>query len=137
MISSFAQHVLCECQMPLTKPVHLVTAMMDHKSTMRYLLCRQMLWTFSIYLESVAILPQLVMLQRGQNIDNLTGNYVFLLGYAAPLVHIDFPCTASTARASSIILCSASRRCILLLDLHAAQNCWGIFLFISACSVQF
>ncbi len=40
----------------------------------------QILWTFSIYLEAVAILPQLVMLQRTQNIDNLTGNYVFLLG---------------------------------------------------------
>lgn len=42
----------------------------------------QVLWTFSIYLEAVAILPQLVLLQRTQNIDNLTGNYVFLLGCA-------------------------------------------------------
>ena len=41
-----------------------------------------MLWTFSIYLEAVAILPQLVLLQRTNNIDNLTGNYVFLLGCA-------------------------------------------------------
>jgi ER lumen protein retaining receptor len=40
----------------------------------------QILWTFSIYLEAVAILPQLVLLQRTQNIDNLTGNYVALLG---------------------------------------------------------
>jgi ER lumen protein retaining receptor len=40
----------------------------------------ELLWTFSIYLESVAILPQLVLMQRTQNIDNLTGNYVFLLG---------------------------------------------------------
>ncbi len=44
----------------------------------------QVLWTFSIYLEAVAILPQLVLMQRTQNIDNLTANYVFLLGYAAP-----------------------------------------------------
>ena len=43
----------------------------------------QVLWTFSIYLEAVAIIPQLVLLQRTQNIDNLTGNYVFLLGCAA------------------------------------------------------
>lgn len=43
----------------------------------------QVLWTFSIYLEAVAILPQLVLLQRTQNIDNLTGNYVFLLGCVA------------------------------------------------------
>lgn len=40
----------------------------------------EVLWTFSIYLEAVAILPQLILLQRTQNIDNLTGNYVFLLG---------------------------------------------------------
>jgi ER lumen protein retaining receptor len=40
----------------------------------------EVIWTFSIYLEAVAILPQLVLLQRTQNIDNLTGNYVFLLG---------------------------------------------------------
>lgn len=40
-----------------------------------------MLWTFSIYLEAVAILPQLVLMQRTQNIDNLTANYVFLLGW--------------------------------------------------------
>ena len=40
----------------------------------------ELLWTFSIYLEAVAILPQLVVLQRTKNIDNLTGNYVFLLG---------------------------------------------------------
>ena len=42
----------------------------------------QILWTFSLYLEAVAILPQLVLLQRTQNIDNLTGNYILLLGYA-------------------------------------------------------
>lgn len=38
------------------------------------------MWTFSIFLEAVAIFPQLVLLQRYRNIDNLTGNYVFLLG---------------------------------------------------------
>lgn len=47
----------------------------------------QVLWTFSIYLEAVAILPQLVLLQRTQNIDNLTGNYVFLLGCVRARVH--------------------------------------------------
>lgn len=51
-------------------------------NAMGHFCCRylQVLWTFSIYLEAVAILPQLVLLQRTQNIDNLTGNYVFLLG---------------------------------------------------------
>jgi hypothetical protein len=41
----------------------------------------QILWKFSIYLESIAILPQLVLLTRTQNTDNLTGNYIFLLGW--------------------------------------------------------
>lgn len=41
---------------------------------------REVLWTFSLYLEAVAILPQLVLLQRTRNVDNLTGNYVFFLG---------------------------------------------------------
>lgn len=65
----------------------------------------QVLWTWSIYLEAVAILPQLVrpvfaaphppqaqelttelptqvMLQNSGNVDNLTGHYVFFLGCA-------------------------------------------------------
>jgi len=40
----------------------------------------EILWTFSIYLEAVAILPQLILLQRTFNIDTLTSNYIFLLG---------------------------------------------------------
>lgn len=42
----------------------------------------QIFWAFSIYLEAVAILPQLVLLQRSGNVDNLTVQYVFFLGYA-------------------------------------------------------
>ncbi|XP_020695979.1 ER lumen protein-retaining receptor isoform X2 [Dendrobium catenatum] len=45
-----------------------------------YMRSHKILWTFSLYLESVAILPQLVLLQKSSNIDNLTGTYVFLLG---------------------------------------------------------
>ncbi|XP_065879339.1 ER lumen protein-retaining receptor A-like [Euphorbia lathyris] len=41
---------------------------------------REIFWAFSIYMEAVAILPQLVLLQRSGNVDNLTGQYVFLLG---------------------------------------------------------
>ncbi|TVU13877.1 hypothetical protein EJB05_37309, partial [Eragrostis curvula] len=41
---------------------------------------REVMWTFSIYLEAVAIFPQLVLLQRTRNIDNLTGQYVCFLG---------------------------------------------------------
>ncbi|KAL0698709.1 hypothetical protein Bca4012_054831 [Brassica carinata] len=40
----------------------------------------QVFWAFSIYLEAVAILPQLVLLQRSGNVDNLTGQYVLFLG---------------------------------------------------------
>lgn len=40
----------------------------------------RILWAFSLYLEAVAILPQLVLLQRTRNIDNLTGQYVFFSG---------------------------------------------------------
>ncbi|TMX01167.1 ER lumen protein-retaining receptor A isoform X1 [Solanum lycopersicum] len=41
---------------------------------------QEVFWAFSIYLEAVAILPQLVLLQRSGNVDNLTGQYVFFLG---------------------------------------------------------
>ena len=37
-------------------------------------------WTFSIYLEALAIVPQLVVLQRYREVENLTGHYVFFLG---------------------------------------------------------
>lgn len=40
----------------------------------------EILWTFSIYLEAVAIIPQLILLQRHGEVENLTSNYVLLLG---------------------------------------------------------
>jgi len=40
----------------------------------------ELLWTFSIYLEAIAIMPQLILMQRYGNIENLTANYVFCLG---------------------------------------------------------
>jgi len=40
----------------------------------------EVLWTFSIWLESVAILPQLFMLQRTRSAENLTAHYLFALG---------------------------------------------------------
>jgi len=40
----------------------------------------ELFWVFSIYLEAVAILPQLIVLQRYREVENLTANYVFLLG---------------------------------------------------------
>lgn len=41
---------------------------------------QELLWVFSIYLESVAILPQLIVLQRFREVENLTGNYIFFMG---------------------------------------------------------
>ena len=40
----------------------------------------EILWTFSIWLESVAILPQLFMLQRTGEAENITTHYLFALG---------------------------------------------------------
>ncbi|CAM6129857.1 unnamed protein product [Calypogeia fissa] len=59
----------------LILPCFLLALVLNDKFTIR-----EVFWTFSIYLEAVAIIPQLVLIQRTRNIDNLTGNYVFFLG---------------------------------------------------------
>lgn len=46
----------------------------DHRSPF------EMIWAFSIYLEAVAILPQLFLLQKLGEVENLTSHYVALLG---------------------------------------------------------
>merc|ERR1712139_736906 len=40
----------------------------------------EMVWAFSIYLEAVAILPQLFMLQKQGGAESLTSHYILLLG---------------------------------------------------------
>ncbi|UYV76529.1 KdelR [Cordylochernes scorpioides] len=40
----------------------------------------QVLWTFSIYLESVAILPQLFMVSKTGEAETITSHYLFCLG---------------------------------------------------------
>jgi len=40
----------------------------------------EVLWTFSIFLEAVAIFPQLVLLQRTNEVENITADYIFCLG---------------------------------------------------------
>mmetsp|Transcript_9000 Transcript_9000/g.18066 ORF Transcript_9000/g.18066 Transcript_9000/m.18066 type:complete len:276 (-) Transcript_9000:1565-2392(-) len=40
----------------------------------------EVLWTFSIYLESVAVVPQLIVFQQYQDIDLSLRNYIFSLG---------------------------------------------------------
>jgi len=46
----------------------------DHTSPTEWL------WAFSIYLEAVAIIPQLFLLQKIGFCENITSHYVFLLG---------------------------------------------------------
>ena len=65
----------------LIVPSSLLALVVNHEMSLV-----EVLWTFSIYLEAVAIFPQLVLLQRTKNIDTLTSNYVFLLGLS--LIHI-------------------------------------------------
>ena len=40
----------------------------------------EILWTFSIYLESVAILPQLFMVSKTGEAESITSHYLFALG---------------------------------------------------------
>lgn len=41
---------------------------------------REILWAFSLWLESVAIIPQLFILQKTGEAENLTTHYIFALG---------------------------------------------------------
>eukprot|EP01117_Protostelium_nocturnum_P000527 TRINITY_DN10592_c0_g1_i2.p1 TRINITY_DN10592_c0_g1~~TRINITY_DN10592_c0_g1_i2.p1 ORF type:complete len:215 (+),score=30.81 TRINITY_DN10592_c0_g1_i2:89-733(+) len=40
----------------------------------------EVLWAFSIFLESVAIIPQLFLLQRTGEVENINSDYIFCLG---------------------------------------------------------
>ena len=60
-----------------TAIIALLTHMLHYGFSIRPI---DLLWIFSIYLESIAILPQLVLLQRYREVENLTGNYVFFMG---------------------------------------------------------
>jgi len=56
------------------------------------------LWTFSIYLEAIAILPQLIVLQRYREVENLTGNYIFFMGSYRALYILNWIYRAYTER---------------------------------------
>jgi len=58
----------------------------------------ELLWTFSIYLESIAILPQLIVLQRYREVENLTGNYIFFMGAYRALYIVNWIYRAHTER---------------------------------------
>lgn len=54
------------------------------------LLSPQILWTFSIYLESVAILPQLFMISKTGEAETITTHYLFFLGLYRALYLINW-----------------------------------------------
>lgn len=40
----------------------------------------EIMWSFSLWLEAVAYIPQLAMIQKMREVENLTANYVFCMG---------------------------------------------------------
>jgi ER lumen protein retaining receptor len=56
-------------------PVTALSLLLNHEFTPL-----EVLWTFSIYLESVAILPQLFMVSKTGEAESITSHYLFALG---------------------------------------------------------
>lgn len=59
----------------LVIPVVILSLVVNHDFTPL-----EILWTFSIYLESVAILPQLFMVSKTGEAETITSHYLFSLG---------------------------------------------------------
>jgi len=59
----------------LLLPVLLLALIVNHEFTMF-----EVLWTFSIYLEAVAILPQLFLVSKTGEAESITSHYLFALG---------------------------------------------------------
>lgn len=59
----------------LLGPVALLALVLNHEFSVM-----EILWTFSIYLESVAILPQLFMVSKTGEAETITSHYLFALG---------------------------------------------------------
>ena len=59
----------------LLGPTAILALVLNHEFTFM-----EILWTFSIYLESVAILPQLFMVQKTGEAESITSHYLFALG---------------------------------------------------------
>ncbi|KAK1356014.1 ER lumen protein retaining receptor [Heracleum sosnowskyi] len=58
-----------------------VLSVFVHPYTSHYLFSR-ILWAFWVYLESISVLPQLLMMQKIQVLEPFTTHYVFALGVA-------------------------------------------------------
>merc|ERR1712179_40138 len=59
----------------LLVPAALISLVINHSFDVM-----EILWTFSIYLESVAILPQLFMISKTGEAESITSHYLFALG---------------------------------------------------------
>uniref|UniRef100_A0A915BP52 ER lumen protein-retaining receptor n=1 Tax=Parascaris univalens TaxID=6257 RepID=A0A915BP52_PARUN len=59
----------------LIVPCGILALLINHEFTIM-----EVMWTFSIYLESVAIMPQLFMLSRTGSAETITAHYLFALG---------------------------------------------------------
>jgi len=59
----------------LVVPAVLLALLLNHEFSVM-----EVLWTFSIYLESVAIMPQLFMLSKTGEAETITAHYLFALG---------------------------------------------------------
>jgi len=59
----------------LLGPIAILALVLNHEFTIM-----EILWTFSIYLESVAILPQLFMVSKTGEAETITSHYLFALG---------------------------------------------------------
>lgn len=59
----------------LLPPAALLTLLTTESFTFQ-----EVMWTFSIWVESVAIIPQLVLLQHLREVENLTSHYVATMG---------------------------------------------------------
>ncbi|XP_034950360.1 ER lumen protein-retaining receptor [Chelonus insularis] len=59
----------------LLLPTLLLAVFINHEFTIL-----EILWTFSIYLESVAILPQLFLVSKTGEAESITSHYLFALG---------------------------------------------------------
>ncbi|RWS29689.1 ER lumen protein-retaining receptor 2-like protein [Leptotrombidium deliense] len=59
----------------LLAPVALLSLVLNHEFAFL-----EILWTFSIYLESVAILPQLFLVSKTGEAETITSHYLFALG---------------------------------------------------------
>merc|ERR1712179_514967 len=69
----------------LLGPVAILALVLNHEFSVM-----EILWTFSIYLESVAILPQLFMISKTGEAETITTHYLFALGWYRALYLVNW-----------------------------------------------